>query len=72
MFYVVVYDRSSGEEVHRVGPINYRSKAEKVESGMLINMNHEHYYTYIAEYEHPITLEVDAVSVERHDAGRGK
>ena len=48
-FYVVVYTQQDDKEVHRVGPIDYRSKAEKVEDGMLINMNHEHYYTDIKE-----------------------
>lgn len=31
VFYVIVYNQENGEEVHRVGPIDYLSKAEKVE-----------------------------------------
>lgn len=47
-FYVEVVDILTGEVVKRLGP-HSEWKAEKVEAGMNINLNHERYYTRIEE-----------------------
>jgi hypothetical protein len=46
MFYVEIVKTSSGEVVERMGPMSER-KADKVESGASINLNHEKYFTRI-------------------------
>jgi hypothetical protein len=46
MFYVEIVKSSSGEVVKRIGPVSER-KADRVESGMLINLNHADYFTRI-------------------------
>jgi hypothetical protein len=46
MFYVEIVKTSSGEVVERMGPMSER-KADKVESGVAINLNHEEYFTRI-------------------------
>lgn len=47
MFYVEIVKSSSGEVVKRMGPMSER-KAEKVEIGVSINLNHEEFFTRIA------------------------
>jgi hypothetical protein len=46
MFYVEIVKSSSGEVVKRIGPMSQR-KADKVESGALINLNHADFFTRI-------------------------
>ena len=46
MFYVEVYRKSDGQIEKRSGPMTER-KAEKIEAGMMINLNHEQYETRI-------------------------
>ena len=46
MFYVEIVKASSGEVVKRMGPMSER-QADKVESGVAINLNHEEYFTRI-------------------------
>lgn len=45
-YYVEVRNLQTEEVIKRLGPMSER-KAERVERGMLINMNHEDYYTQI-------------------------
>ena len=47
-FFVLVLDRETDEEVKRMGPFSQR-KAERVESGVEINMDHDRYYTSVVE-----------------------
>lgn len=47
VFYVEIVKSSSGEVVKRMGPMSER-KAEKVEIGASINLNHEEFFTRIA------------------------
>ena len=46
MFYVEIVKASSGEVVTGMGPMSER-KADKVEAGAAINLNHEEYFTRI-------------------------
>ena len=46
MFYVEIVALVSGEVVKRMGPMSER-KADKIESGASINLNHEEYFTRI-------------------------
>jgi len=46
MFFVEIVLISTGEVVKRLGPVNER-KADKVESGVKINLNHAEYFTRI-------------------------
>ena len=46
MFFVEVVDDKTGEVVKRVGPVTER-KADRVEDGMMINLDHENYFTRI-------------------------
>jgi hypothetical protein len=46
MFYVEIVRASSGEVVEQMGPMSER-QADKVESGVAINLNHEEYFTRI-------------------------
>ena len=46
MFFVEIVKASSGKVVERMGPMSER-KADKVESGASINLNHEEYFTRI-------------------------
>ena len=45
-FYVEIVKSSSGEVVKRMGPMSEK-KADKVEFGASINLNHEEYFTRI-------------------------
>ena len=47
-YYVIIKEFNKEEEVKRMGPMDER-KASKVEAGVSINLNHEHYYTVIEE-----------------------
>lgn len=47
VYYVEIVDDETGEVVKRMGPMNER-KAERVENGANINMDHNRYYTRIA------------------------
>lgn len=46
MFFVEVVDAKTGKVVKRVGPVTER-KADRVEGGMTVNLDHEHYFTRI-------------------------
>ena len=46
MPYVVIIKRENEEEVRKMGPFS-EHKAEKVERGANINLNHELFYTLI-------------------------
>lgn len=46
MVYVEIVEKNSGEVVERMGPMHER-KAEKVESGVNINLNHQDFFTRI-------------------------
>jgi hypothetical protein len=46
LFFVEIVERSTGAVVKRMGPMNER-KADKVESGASINLNHDDYFTRI-------------------------
>jgi hypothetical protein len=48
MFYVEIVEFSSGNVVERMGPMSER-KADKVEYGASINLNHKEYFTRIVE-----------------------
>lgn len=45
-YYVVVYDME-GSDVRRIGPYTRISLAEKAESGVNVNLDHDKYYTGI-------------------------
>lgn len=47
-FYVEVVNAKTNEVSRRLGPMS-ESKADRVESGILINLNHEDYFTRIVE-----------------------
>jgi hypothetical protein len=46
MFYVEIVKKATGEVVQRMGPMLER-KADRVESGASINLNHDEYFTRI-------------------------
>lgn len=46
MFYVEIVEKATNKVVERMGPMNER-KAEKVEQGASINLNHQDYFTRI-------------------------
>jgi hypothetical protein len=48
MLYVEIVNTKTDEVVKRMGPMSER-KAEKVESGASINLNHEEYHTRIVQ-----------------------
>ncbi len=47
-YYVEIYRKSDGEIQERMGPMPER-RAERVESGANINLNHENYATRMVE-----------------------
>ncbi len=47
-FYVEVVNAKTNEFSRRIGPMSER-KADRVESGVLINLNNEDYFTRILE-----------------------
>lgn len=49
-YFVEVVEDATGEVVKRMGPMS-RRKAERVEDGVSINMNHEAFHTRIVEGE---------------------
>ena len=46
MFYVEIVDSETKEVIERMGPMDER-KAERVEAGASINLNHEKFFTRI-------------------------
>lgn len=48
-WYVEIVDIETEEVVNRMGPFSER-KAEKVEDGANINLNHERYYTRVVQW----------------------
>lgn len=49
-YYVLIVKYENGEIVKEMGPMDER-KANKVEDGVNINLNHEEYYTDIMKKE---------------------
>lgn len=47
MVEIVNYDTGIAEK--KIGPFNSKCRAEKAEDGVIINLNHDEYYTRIAE-----------------------
>lgn len=50
MFFVEIVEKETNQVVKRMGPMNER-KAEKVELGASINLNHQDYFTRIVKEE---------------------
>lgn len=48
MYYVEIVNSKTGEVVNRMGPLTERA-ANRVEDGVLINLNHDEYHTRIVE-----------------------
>jgi len=48
-YQVNVIQRSTNEVIDSVGPVASWSQADRIESGMYINMNHKEYTTEIVE-----------------------
>jgi hypothetical protein len=46
MFFVEIINKSTGEVIKKMGPMS-EGKADKVESGASINLNHDEYFTRI-------------------------
>ena len=46
-FYIEIIECDSGNVVERIGPVGTERMAERVEDGVLINLDHEHFETRI-------------------------
>ena len=55
MYYVQIVEEKTGEVAKSMGPMSWE-KAEKVENGANINLNHEEYFTRIVDAEKQIKL----------------
>ena len=48
-FFVEVVSYESDEVIRRIGPYASERAADKAENGVMANMNHDAYYTRVAE-----------------------
>jgi hypothetical protein len=64
-YMVEVIDRKTNESVKTMGPMTER-KAERVERGLLINLDDENYYVQVVKVTNEVdTDNVDTITMER-------
>jgi hypothetical protein len=58
-FYVVVVETETGAVVKRLGPLASERQADRVDDGVMRNLNHERFHTEVVPHTHKLaTVEV--------------